>query len=112
MRSQYCRSMFSANNNFVESSTGRVKLPYPKAVIEKVVVYLYSGKLSCDDLALRSLLDLLELLNMMNLSEQFLKVEAFVVKKIVNHKYPYSDCLKSLDDSSKMGLQTVGETLL
>ena len=112
MRSQYFRSMFSANNNFVESSTGRVKLPYPKAVIEKVVTYLYSGKLSCDDLALRPMLDLLELLNLMNLSNQYLEVEAFTVRSIIKHQYPYSDCLKSLDDSSKMGLQTVGETLL
>ena len=111
MRSQYFRGMLSSNN-FVESSTGRVKLPYTKAVIEKVVVYLYNGRMSCDDLALRSMLDLLELLNMMNFSEQYLKLEAFVAKNITEHKYPYSDCLKSLDDSSKMGLQDVGETLL
>ena len=112
MRSLYCRRMFSASSNFVESSTGRVKLPYPKVVIEKVVTYLYSGKMSCDEMALRPLLDLLELLNMMNLSEQFLKLEAFVVKNIVNKKYPFPDCLKCLDVSSKMGLDTVGETLL
>ena len=43
MRSQYFKSMFSANNNFVESSTGTVKLPYPKVVVEKAVTYLYSG---------------------------------------------------------------------
>ena len=60
LRSQYFRSMFSANNNFVESSTGRVKLPYPKAVIAKVVIYLYSGEMDCADMALRSLLDLLD----------------------------------------------------
>ena len=34
------------------------------------------------------------------------------MENITNGKYPLSDCLKSLDDSSKMGLQSVGETLL
>ena len=50
MRSQYFRSMFSSNNNFVESQAGSVKLPYTKAVVEKVVLYLYSGEMTCDDL--------------------------------------------------------------
>ena len=59
MRSQYFRSMFSSNNNFVENQTGSVKMPYSKAVMEKVILYICSGKLDCDDLALGSLLDLL-----------------------------------------------------
>ena len=59
MRSQYFLSMFSSNNNFVESQDGIVKLPYSKAVMEKVILYNCSGKLDCDDLALGSLLDLL-----------------------------------------------------
>ena len=82
MRSQYFRSMFSVNNNFVESSTGRVKLPYRKVVIEKVVTYLYSGEMDCDDMDLRSLLDLLELLNIMNLPSKYSVVEIFTVKNI------------------------------
>ena len=112
MRSQYFRSMFSANNNFVESSTGTVKLPYRKVVIEKVVTYLYSGEMDCEDLSLRSLLDLLELLNIMNLPGKYSVVEAFTVKNVIYEKYPLVDCLKSLDECSKMGLKSVGETLL
>ena len=54
MQSEYFRRMFSAN--FVESSTGIVKLPYPKVVIETVVFYLYSGEMDCDNMSLRSLL--------------------------------------------------------
>ena len=51
MQSEYFKRMFSAN--FVESSTGIVKLPYPKVVIETVVFYLYSGEMDCDDMSLR-----------------------------------------------------------
>ena len=48
IRSEYFCRMFSKDNNFVESSTGQCKLPYPKAVVKKVVLYLYSGELDVD----------------------------------------------------------------
>ena len=112
MRSQYFRSMFSVNNNFVESSTGKAKLPYPKSVVEKAVIYLYSGEMSCDGMDLRSLLGLLELLNLMNLESKYEIVEAFTKKNITAGKYPLTDCLKTLDVCSKMGLQSVADRLL
>ena len=112
MRSQYFLSMFSSNNNFVESSTGTVKLPYPKVVVEKIVTYLYSGEMDCEGIAFRSHLDLLELFNLMNLPDKYSKLEAFILKNIAGEKYSLTDCLKSLDICSKMGLQTVGATLL
>ena len=37
-RSEYFCSMFSDNNNFVESQTGMVKILYSKSVLEKVVI--------------------------------------------------------------------------
>ena len=82
MRSQYFRSMFSSNNNFVESQQNRVKMPYTKVVLEKVVIYLYGGKMKYDDVDLRSQLELLELLNLMNLSSEFSTVEGFVMESI------------------------------
>ena len=94
------------------SSKKYVKLPYPKIVVEKVVIYLYSGKMDADDLALRSLLDLMELLNMINLPSKSSVVEVYTLKNITNGKYAMPDCLKSLDDCSKMGLHSVGQTLL
>ena len=54
MRSTYFRSMFSSNNNFLESRAGCVKMPYTKAVLDKMVLYLYSGQLNCDEMSLRS----------------------------------------------------------
>ena len=112
IRSRYFRSIFSANNNFVESSTGSVKLPYAKAVLEKVIIYLYSGKMEFDDMDLRPLLDLMELLNMIHLPLEFETVESFTMENIKKGKFSFSDCLVSLDDCSKMGLKDVGETLL
>ena len=82
MRSQYFLRMFSPNNNFVESQENSVKMPYSKAVLEKVVIYLYSGQMKYEDMALRPLLDLLELLNLMNLSSEFSSVEGYVLKNI------------------------------
>ena len=77
-----------------------------------MVIYLYSGKMDGDDLALWSLLDLMELLNMINLPSESSVVEAYTLKNITNGKYAMPDCLKSLDDCSKIGLKSVGKTLL
>merc|ERR1711981_1096390 len=73
---------------------------------------MYSGRMDYEGMALRLLLDLLELLNLMNLPSQFYKVETFTLQSITNGKYPLSECLRSLDVSSKMGMQSVGEALL
>ena len=112
IRSEYFCRMFSPDNNFVESSTGRCKLPYPRAVVIKVITYLYSGKLDVGDLALAQLLDLLELLNLMNLTQEFKEVESFAILKIEHFKLSFSECLKNLDKCSKMRMETLGETLV
>ena len=112
IRSPYFRSMFSDNNNFLESQTGTVKMPYSKAVLDKMIIYLYSGKMACDDMSLHSLLDLMELLNYVNLSEEFSAVEGFAVDNIKAGKFSLSDCLKGLADCSLAGLQAVLEALL
>ena len=112
MRSEYFRCMFSANNNFVESQAGTVKLPYSKAVVDKIILYLYSGEMDCEDLALRPMLDLLEQLNLMNLPEEFSALVEFTKKKISEGKFAYPDCVGNLEDSLKLGLEVVGEGLL
>ena len=112
MTSQYFRSMFSNNNNFVESQTGRVKMPYSKTVLEKVVMFLYSGKMTCEGLVLGSLLELLDLLNLTNLLNVFGAVEEFTVSQIKIGHFPLSDCLRSLGDCSRLGLENVGDSLL
>ena len=109
MRSPYFRSMFSSNNNFVESKAGCVKLPYTKALMEKVVLYLYSGKMDCNDLDLGQMLDLLGLLDFMNLPEEASSLEEFTKKKIVDGKFSLSECIQNLENAFKPG---VGEALV
>ena len=112
IKSQYFRSMFSQNSTFVESETGAVKMPYSKAVLEKVVLYLYSGVMDCQDMSLKLLMDLIEVLDMMNLSMESATVEGFTIDNIKKRKFLLSSCLLYLNDCSKMGLTTVGETLI
>ena len=112
IRSPYFRSMFSDNNNFLESQTGSVKMPYSKSVLEKVVVFLYSGKMSCEDLSLSSLLDLMDLLNLTNLPEEYVAVETFTINKMKKESFSLSDCLRALDHCSRLGLETVGSGLM
>ena len=112
MRSQYFRSMFSANNNFVESKEAVVEMPFSKTVLDKVVTYLYSGKMAFEDLDLGVLLGLMELLNFLNLSLEFFLVETFITNHTRAGMFTKSDCLKSLEDPSMLGLKTVEETIL
>ena len=112
IRSEYFCSMLSDNNNFVENQTGVVKMSYSKSVLEKVVCYLYTGKINCEDLLLSAQLELLDLLNLTNLPEVFGVVEKFTVSKITKGDFSLPDCLRALDQCSRLGLVTVGEALL
>ena len=67
-----------------------VELPFTMAVLEKLVSYLYSGQLACEDMSLQSLREL-------NLG-----------------KFPLSDCVEALDhfqDSITETLQSIVTTL-
>ena len=110
IRSEYFRVMFS--NNFVESSSGTVKMPYPRAVVDKVIRYLYTGQMEFKDPNLERLLDVLDLLRMMNLSEEFKQLERYTSDLIYKGKFRLSSCLRNLDKSSKMRMEQVGETLI
>ena len=109
LRSQYFRSLFSSSNNFLESQAGSVKLPHSKAVLEKVIVYLYSGNMDCQDLALAQLLELLQLLDFINLPREFSTVEDFIVNNILGGRFLPEECLKNLEYSFTLCLETVQE---
>ena len=112
IRSEYFRAMF--NNNCVESSSGLVKMPYPRCVVEKVITYLYTGEMVFEGLQLGLLLDLLDLLRLMNLSEDFKQIESYFVHSIKQGYRPFSieDCVNNLDKSSKIRMENVEETLM
>ena len=112
IRCPYFRSMFSTNNNFIESQSCRAKMPYTMAVLKKVIIYIYSGKMDLDNLVLRQLLDLLDLLNLLNLELALTSVEDQIIIDIKRGTFPLSHCLHGLGQSSQLGLKTVGETML
>ena len=91
---------------------GSVKLPYTKAVVKKIIVYLYGGEMACEDLALRPMMNLLEQLNLMNLPKEVSDLMDFTAKQIVDGKFAFSDCVEHLEVSFQLGLETVGGTLL
>ena len=110
VRSEHFRAVFS--NNFVESRDATVELPFTKAVLEKLVRYLYSGQMDCEDMSLQSLLELMGLLNMVNLATELAAVEGLVKDKIKKRKFSLSDCLMALDETSRHGLESVGVVLV
>ena len=112
MRSHYFRSMLSTSSNFRESQSRTVSLPYSKIVLEKIIMLLYTWTMDCEDMDLKSLLDLMELLNIMNLPVEFSALEDFSIDKIKEGHFPFSDCLKYSDDCLEKGLQAVLDTLL
>ena len=101
-------SMFSRVNNFVEREADSITLPHTKAVLEKVVTYLYSGQMECEEMKVGSLLELMGLLNFMNLSEEFDTVEQFALERIQSGQFPLGDCLEALHVSSQFSLQEAG----
>ena len=111
LRSSYFHCMFSQRWE-VESRDATVELPFTKAILEKLVRYLYSGQLACEDMSLQSLLELMGLLNMVNLATELAAVEGLVKDKIKKRKFSLSDCLMALDETSRHGLESVGEVLV
>ena len=109
---QFFSSMFSPQSNFAEHEAGSITLPHTKTVLEKVVTYLYSGQMDCEQMDVTSLLELLGLLSYMNLSEELSTVELFAVERIKSGHFPLLDCLKALDISSQFGLEMAGQTLV
>ena len=110
VRSEYFSVMFS--KNFLETFSGQVNMPYPKEVVEKMLIYLYSGEMVFKDLKLELLLDLLDLLRMMNLSEEFKQVESYVVDNINQNHFSLSECVKNLDKSYNVRMEAVWAALM
>ena len=64
-RSDYFASMFS-NNKFIEGETGSVDMSHcSKAVMERIIKYLFSGEATFDQMYLAQLLELVHTTDMM-----------------------------------------------
>ena len=71
------------------------------AVVGKVITYLYTGEMVFEDLQLGLLLDLLDLLRLMNLSEDFKQIESWLVDRIKKRHFNYSVCFNNLHKCSE-----------
>ena len=68
-RSEYFATMFS-NNKFIEGETNSVDMSHcSKAVMERIVKYLFSGEITFDQMALDQLLELYYTTDMMLLAK-------------------------------------------
>ena len=88
--SKFFRAMFS--NNFVESRAATIQLPFTKEVLEKLVTYLYSNQLTCEDMSLHSLIELIVLFDYVNLPNESSSVESFTREKVARLEFSLADC--------------------
>ena len=85
-RSEYFATMFS-NNKFVEGETSSVDMSYfRKAVMEKIINFLFSGEMTITQMALEQLLELTHATDMMLLTKLKEKVEDYVKNEVIVEK--------------------------
>lgn len=93
-RSDYFATMFS-NSKFIEGETSSVDMSHcSKALMEKIVKFLFSGELNFDGLSLTQLLDLSHLANMMLLTDFAFAVDDYIINQLPCH----ADDVQSLDE--------------
>ena len=77
-RSEYFATMFS-NNKFIEGETGSVDMShFSKAVMEKIIKFLFSGEVIFNKMCLVDLLELSYISDMMLLTEFKAKVDDYI----------------------------------
>ena len=93
-RSDYFATMFS-NNKFIEGETSSVDMSHcSKALLEKIVQYLFSGGFNFEGLSLTQLLDLSHLADMMLLPNLAFAVDDCIINQLPCH----ADDVQSLDE--------------
>ena len=103
IRSEYFASVFNSNNNLEGTKAERVKMPFTKTVVEKLIQYIYSGQMDGEEMSPGSLLKL------MDLPKEFSAVEGFTEEKIKDEKFLIPHCFKSLYNYSKLASGIVQE---
>ena len=84
-RSDYFATMFSNSNKFLESETSSVDMSHcSKAVMEKIIKFLFSGAVTFEDLSLAQLLELTHVSEMMLLHKLMYNVEDYITFHPVN----------------------------
>ena len=95
-RNDYFATMFS-NNKFIEGKTNLVDMSHcSKAVMEKIVKFLFSGTVTFDGLSLAQLLELTHVSEMMLLDEFKGEVENYLLQTFAFHRVNLSELILGL----------------
>ena len=80
----YFASFFNNNSFEKEAQNVDIKIPTTLESMKLVIRFLYTGRMECDSLSLKDILDLLRLLELMEEKELFADIENFLIKKLQN----------------------------
>ena len=95
-RSDYFATMFN-NNSFVEGKNNSVEMSHcSKAIMEKIVKYLFGGKVKFEDLSLTQLLELSQVSEMMLLSKLKDKLDDYITRGIIKGSGKNAEFLPAL----------------
>ena len=114
-RSEYFATMFS-NNKFVEGETSSVDMSYfRKAVMEKIINFLFSGEMTITQMALEQLLELTHATDMMLLTKLKEKVEDYFKDEVIvnsrkNVKF-FAELIEGIKVADQYNLTDIKETI-
>ena len=114
-RSEYFATMFS-NNKFVEGETSSVDMSYfRKAVMEKIINFLFSGEMTITQMALEQLLELTHATDMMLLTKLKEKVEDYFKDEVIvnsrkNVKF-LAELIEGIKVADQYNLTDIKETI-
>ena len=117
-RSDYFATMFS-NNKFIEGETDSADMTYcSKAVMERIVKFLFSGEVTFDQLSLPQLLELSYMTDMMLLAKFKDTLEEYVDNYVeVNNNYGgnekfFPELISGLKIANQYNLQYIKEMII
>lgn len=114
VRSDYFATMLH-DNKFVEGETNTVDMSHcSKLVMEKIVTYLFSGEISYNELTLAQLLELLNMSDMLLLTEVVDQLERYITGDIIRcSKVEFlPELISGLMIADQYNLSTVTEHLI
>ena len=116
-RCEYFATMFSNNEvKFIEGVTNSVDMSHcSKVIMEKIINYLFSGKMKLNDFKLEQLLKLMNMASLMLLDELFVNVEDYIMGWLPDSGVNYGwipDLVSGLMLAEKFKLDAVKDDLL
>lgn len=79
IRSSYFSSMLSSNKNYVESNSGVIKFEYAKkAIMYRIIFYLFTGRKDLQNLKIEQLVEMLTLTKMMLIEKLSSGIEGYL----------------------------------